>query len=161
MSRYRRGGGLALVSFIIGLALTMVPLPDNVELLRPYWLAMLLIYWCLELPEKIGMGAAFVAGIAMDLATGTLLGEHALSLVIVAFLVRRFRLRLRFFPMWQLTLVVLALLMNDRVVTLWINGLRGAEAPSWEFWIAPLIGAFLWPWIYLILDRARQRSATA
>ncbi|MBT8060203.1 MAG: rod shape-determining protein MreD [Xanthomonadales bacterium] len=142
----------------VALLLTLLPLPPALDALRPYWVALALVYWCLETQDLIPLGMAFVIGLALDLMTGTLLGLHGLSLVVLVYLVTRFRARLRFFPPWQQALSVLALLINDRIILLWIISLRGDPLPGLDFWLPPLVGTLLWPWLFLLLDRYRGRS---
>lgn len=142
-------------SLVVALLLTILPLPAWLAVIWPYWVALVMIYWCLETQGRIGLGMAFVFGLLLDLFTGSLLGLHALSLVIIVYLVTRFRARLRFFPPWQLAVSVLALLMNDRIILLWIISLRGDPLPSLEFWLPPLAGLLAWPWLFLALDRFR------
>ena len=93
----------------------------------------------------------------LDFLTGSLLGQHALSLVIIVYLATRFRARLRFFPPWQQAFSVLALLINDRIILLWIVSLRGEPLPSLAYWLPPIVGTLLWPWLFLALDRFRGR----
>jgi rod shape-determining protein MreD len=123
-----------------------------------------LIYWCLEAQGLVSLGLAFATGLVLDLLTGSLLGLHALSLIVLVYLVTRFRARIRFFPPWQQALSVFALLMNERIIVLWIMSLRGEPLPSLAFWLAPMVGTAIWPWLFLLLDRyrgvMRQRSAT-
>jgi rod shape-determining protein MreD len=142
--------------------LGLLPLPNTVAAFKPFWLALVLCYWLLEGPERVGLGVAFLIGLAADLLHGTLLGEHALRLCMLAFIVLRFRPRLRFFTLWQQALAVLAILLNDRIVVLMVRGFSGEGMPPAAFWIAPLTGMLLWPWLFLALDglrlRARQRS---
>lgn len=151
-------GWLLHGSLFIGLLLMAVPLPSGFDLARPYVLAMLLCYWLLEAPDRVGLGTAFLAGLAADLVSGTLLGEQALRLVILAFLVQRFRARLRFFPLWQQALAVFALLLNDRLVDQAIHAAGGDGLLPWASWLAPLLGFALWPWLFLLLDGVRLRS---
>jgi len=131
--------------------------------LRPYWVALVLIYWCLETHDMISLGLVFTLGLILDLLTGSLLGLHALSLVILVYLVTRFQARLRFFPPWQQALSVFALLLNDRIILLWIISLRGDPLPSLDFWLPPIVGTLIWPWLFILLDRyrgvMRHRSA--
>jgi rod shape-determining protein MreD len=91
------------------------------------------------------------------------MGIHALSLVIMVFLVQRFRPRLRFFPPWQQALSVLVLLVNDRIILIWLNTLLGEPLPTWQYWLPPIVALAIWPWLFLLLDRmrasARQRSS--
>lgn len=142
-------------SLVVALLLTIVPLPAWLAAVWPYWVALVMIYWCLETQGLITLGLAFAFGLIVDLFTGSLLGLHALSLVIIVYLVTRFRARLRFFPPWQLAVSVLALLLNDRIILLWIISLRGDPIPSLLFWLSPLAGMLLWPWLFLMLDRLR------
>ena len=100
MSRTRNGWVLP-VSLLLALLLGLVPLPELLQPLRPYWLALVVAYWALEEPEKIGIGAAFALGVVADLVFGGLLGEQAMRMAILAFILDRFRARMRFFPLSQ------------------------------------------------------------
>ena len=137
--------------------LQLMPLPATLLPLKPYWLALVLIYWALETPERVSLGLAFVLGLLGDLFTGELLGEQALRLCILCFILLRFRSRLRFFPMWQQALAVFALLVNDRIVLLMMRTVAGEAPPSASFWLAPLAGALDWPWVFLLFDDLRAR----
>lgn len=151
-------------TLVLALVLALLPLPLFLDMIRPYWVGLVLIYWCLETQDRISLGLAFTIGIILDLLSASALGLHALSLVIIVYLVTRFRARLRFFPPWQQALSVLALLMNDRIILLWIISLRGEPLPSLEFWLPPIVGTVVWPWLFLLLDRyrgvIRQRSGS-
>lgn len=147
-----------VTSLLAALVLSIIPLPDLVEPLRPYWVALVLIFWCLETQGILTLGAAFLLGLVLDMLTGSLLGMHALGLVITTYLVTRFRARLRFFPPWQQALSVLALLINDRIIVVWIVTLRGDSLPEASYWLAPLVGMLVWPWLFLLLDRYRGAS---
>ena len=144
-------------SLVASLLVLVVPLPTGVDLARPYLLAMLLCYWVLEAPDRVGLGVAFFTGLCADLVAGTLLGEQALRLVVLVFLVQRFRARLRFFPLWQQALAVFALLLNDRLIALAIALASGDGLPPWGTWLSPLVGFALWPWLFLLLDELRLR----
>jgi rod shape-determining protein MreD len=155
MNRRRDRTGVIIVTLVVAIVLTLVSLPPALDALRPYWVALVLIYWCLETRGLITLGMAFSTGLSLDLLTGSLLGQHALSLVILVYLVTRFRARLRFFPTWQQALSVFALLLNDRIILLWIVSLRGDPLPSLDFWLPPIMGTLLWLPVFLLLDRFR------
>lgn len=144
-----------LLSTVLALLLSIVPLPGWLQIYWPYWLALVMIYWGLETNQMLGLGRAFLLGLVLDLLAGTLLGQHGLSLLILAYLLGLFRHRIRFFPPWQQTLAVLALLLNDRVIQLWVVMASQGTFPGWHFWWPPLIAALLWPWIFLLLDYLR------
>jgi rod shape-determining protein MreD len=145
-------------SFLLGLVFAIIPLPETVSAARPFLLAMLLAYWAMEVPLKVGLTTAFVLGLLGDLVSSTLLGEQALRLVVLVFLVQRFRARLRFFPLWQQALAIGLLLLNDRVVVALIHLVVGAPQHSWISWLAPILGMVLWPWLFVLLDMARLRA---
>ena len=155
MSRLRDGGWILPVSLCVALLLGLLPLPVSVQGLRPYWLALVVAFWIIEEPERAGLGFAFFAGLVADLAFGTLLGEQALRLVIMAFILQRFRARLRFFPLTQQALAIGALLLNDRIVDAAIHLALGQPRLPWNYWWAPLLGVALWPPLFLLLDALR------
>lgn len=160
MSRDRNRTGLLALSLLVAALMALVPLPDMLALLRPYWLAMVLLYWVMETPEQAGLGLAFAVGVLADLVGGTLLGEQALRLSVMAFIVLRFRARLRFFPLWQQALAVFALLLNDRVVVLMVRLFTGEGWMPWTFWLSPLSGLLVWPLVFLLLDDVRLKLRT-
>ncbi|MFI4969694.1 MAG: rod shape-determining protein MreD [Lysobacterales bacterium] len=161
MSRTRVQGWLFAGSFVLAFLLQLMPLPALLLALKPYWPGLVLIYWAIETPERIGLGFAFAIGGLGDVLTGELLGEQALRMVVLAFIVLRFRARLRFFPVWQQALAVLALLLNDRIVMLMVRGFSGETMPPATFWLAPLVGMLAWPFVFLLFDdlRARLRAS--
>jgi len=158
MSARPTGTGLVVLSLIAACALTIMPLPGSIDSFRPYWVALLVIYWNLETGRFRHLGHGFLLGLLLDIMTGTLLGQHALGLVILIFLLERFRSRIRFFPPWQQAGAVFALLLNDRVIHLWIIALQGNQWPSWQWWLAPAVAVLLWPWLFLLLDYLRRKA---
>jgi len=155
MKHNRESRSLIFLTIVMAILLALIPLPDLLMPFKPYWLALVIIYWSLETQDMISMGLAFLVGLALDIVSGSLLGLHALSLVVMVFLVQHFRPRLRFFPPWQQALSVLGLLVNDRIILIWITVLLGEPLPTWQYWLPPLLGMALWPWLFLLLDRAR------
>ncbi|MET0655033.1 MAG: rod shape-determining protein MreD [Pseudoxanthomonas sp.] len=154
MSRPRRGW-IMPVSIILALLLGLLPLPEILQPLRPYWLALVMAYWVIEAPDSAGLGFAFVVGVIADLMFGGLLGEQALRLVIMTFILQRFRARLRFFPLSQQALAIGVLLLNDRVVTGAVHLALGEPALPWNYWWAPVLGMLLWPPLFLMIDALR------
>ena len=157
MSTSRESPSLMVLTVIVATLLTLLPVPEVLLPFKPYWVAMVVIYWSLETYDMISLGLAFLIGLILDVLSGSLMGLHALSLVVMVFLVQRFRSRLRFFPPWQQALSVLGLLVNDRIILIWITVLLGESLPTWKYWLPPLVGMALWPWVFLFLDRIRSR----
>jgi len=151
-----RNGWVLPVSVLLALLLGLLPLPGMLQPLRPYWLALVVAYWVIEDNARVGLGFAFGAGLLADLAFGGLLGEQALRLVVMAFILQRFRSQLRFFPMAQQALAIGGLLLNDRVVSAAIHLTLGEPLLPWPFWWAPLLGMALWAPLFVLLDSLRM-----
>jgi rod shape-determining protein MreD len=139
----------------VALLLGLLPLPGTLQALRPFWIALVLAYWLIEAPDRVGLGFAFLLGLVGDVVDGGLLGEQALRLVILAFIVQRFRARLRFFPLSQQALTIGALLVNDRIVSAGLHIALGEPTLPWAYWGAAVVGMLLWPAVFLILDALR------
>ena len=151
----RRSPWLLPISVFIALLLGLLPLPALLQPVRPYWLALVVAYWVIEDPDRVGLGFAFLMGLLADLAFGGLLGEQALRLTVMAFILQRFRSQLRFFPLSQQALAIGGLLVNDRVVSAAVHVALGEPQLPWSFWWAPLVGMTLWAPIFLLLDSVR------
>lgn len=157
MNRQRVRSIVFWSTVVLALLLMLLPLPDALVALKPYWPALVLVYWALESNDIVSLGLAFAVGLGADVIDGVMLGEQALRLTVMIFIVMRFRARLRFFPMWQQALAVFALLLNDRVIEVALRGFAGHPLPPLVFWLEPFIGALVWPFLFLLLDDVRAR----
>ena len=150
------GAAIITVTFLAALILTIIPLPDWARPLRPDWVALALIYWCLATPERVGVGMAWTVGLLVDALTGTLLGQHAMGLSIIAYLSLKLYRQIRLFPLWQQSVTVLLLLAIDQALHLWINGILGRPAHTWKYWMPSVAGMLLWPLIFKLLRKIRR-----
>ncbi|MEJ2326183.1 MAG: rod shape-determining protein MreD [Chromatiaceae bacterium] len=146
-----------VLSLAVAVVLTILPVPDWAEELRPQWVALTLVYWCLALPDRVGVFWAWSTGLVLDVAAGTLLGQHALSLSVVAYLVVELHPRIRIFPLWQQALSVWVLLLVERLLSLWVIGATGQPTPTLWYWAPTFVGMLLWPWIFIVLRDVRRR----
>ena len=153
----RRGGLIIALCFLLSLLLTVLPLPEWVRMYRPQWYTLVLIYWTMATPQRVGVGVGWLIGIIVDVITGTLLGQHALALSMIAFITHKMHQRIRLFPLWQQSLTVLVLLLIEKLLQLWVMGAVGQPVPPLLFWAPPLVGMLLWPWIFIILRDLRRR----
>ncbi len=159
MNRDRASRRLPIIlSLIIGLMLTMMPLPGAIAPFRPDWLVLLIIFWAMQLPRTWSVGSAWIIGIVLDVAQGTLLGQHALGLCVVAFITVRIHLLMRVFPLPQLTATVFAILALYQFLLFWINGVAGVNAPAVTYWGPVISGAVLWPVVMMFLSGMRYRT---
>lgn len=159
MSRDRASRRLpVIITLLVGLMLTVMPLPDAVEAFRPNWLALLLIFWAMQLPRTWSVGSAWVVGIVLDVSYGTLLGQHAVALCVVTFATVRFHLLMRVFPLSQLSATIFALLALYQFILYWVNGVAGVSAPAVTYWAPVITGTLIWPFLYMFLSGVRYRS---
>ena len=153
----RQGGLVIVVTFIVALLLTVLPLPEWARMYRPQWYTLVLIYWTMASPQRVGVGIGWLTGIIVDVTTGTLLGQHALARYVIAFSTQKMHQRLRLFPIWQQSLTVLVLLLVEKLLELWVMGAVSQPAPPLLFWAPPLVGMLLWPWIFIVLRDLRRK----
>jgi len=158
MIRARGSGRLSVIAtIIVALMLMVVPLPDGAEPFRPDWITLTLIYWAMMMPRTWSVGSAWIVGIVLDVAQGTILGQHALALSAVVFVTVRFHLLVRVFPMQQLAATVFSLLALYQFLLFWINGVAGVDAPAISYWAPVLSGTLLWPVVYMLLRGVNSR----
>jgi rod shape-determining protein MreD len=142
------------------LALAVVPLPALIAPFRPDWVAVVLIYWSLAAPRRFSLLTAVWMGLALDTLSGSLLGQHALALLVVVYAAERFYLRVRMFPVSQLAVTVLVLLALYEFILFWIDGIAGRTVPLIERWAPPLTGTLVWVLIFsLFAQPARDARA--
>ena len=151
-----QGGPIIIASFILALSLQMLALPAWAEVWRPDWVTLTLIYWCIALPERVGVVIGWLAGLTLDVASGAVLGQHALILAIVAYLALRLHRRIRVFPLWQQALSVLMLVTLHLMLVLWIKGFLGQSIETWAYWLPALSSMLMWPFIFLTLRYFRR-----
>ena len=151
------GGSVIVLTFVVALLLTIMPLPEWARYARPDWVGLVLIYWCLALPDRVGVITGWFAGLLVDLVTGTILGQHALALTIVAYLTQRLHQRIRLFPILQQAFTVMVLLILHQLLALWISRIIGRPGAPWYFWAPSLLGMMLWPVVFVLLRNMRHR----
>ena len=154
-SAQSQNGWIIWLTFFIALLLGIVPFP-HFESLRPLFMALLLAFWALELPQRVGMVTAWCLGIAQDVLDGTFLGHNALILTLITFLVLSLQQRVRMFPMWQQSLVVLVIFGLAQLLQLWLSALTG-NRETLAVLLPALISALLWPWVSFGLRGLRRR----
>ncbi len=151
------GGWVITLSFVVALLLTMMPLPDWAANLRPEWVTLALIYWCMALPQRVGVGIAWILGLLLDVVRGSVLGQYALALAVVAFITHSIYQRLRLYPLWQQAIIVMMLVLLELLIVLWVKGIIGQTPGSWFYWLPAASSMVLWPWIFVLMRDLRRR----
>lgn len=134
-----------------GLLLNLLPWSGYALWLRPDFVSLVVLYWCIEQPRRFGFLAAWSLGLLMDVADGTLFGQHALAYSILAYAGLVLHRRVRSFPLSQQVLhVIPLLLLNDAIVLLLRMG-TGSEFPGFQYFIGAIVGGLLWAPVSVLL----------
>ena len=151
------GTWVIAASFIAAFLLAIYPLPQSLLWARPEWVTLVLIYWVIALPQRIGVFVSFMIGLLLDLLEGSVLGLNALSLAVVAYLSLVLYQRLRLFNMWQQAAVVFVMVGINELVGQWVQNLTGIGSRSLFFLLPALISALLWPAVMTLLRHLRRQ----
>jgi rod shape-determining protein MreD len=149
------------LSLTAALMLTLLPMPGWSIWLRPAWVLMALTYWNMTLPHRVNVGTAWFVGIVLDVLNGTPMGEHALALTMVSYVVIRMHSRLRMFPLLQQSLAIFLLVMMYQSIIFCIQGFVGELPRGWLYWSSAVTSMLLWPWVFTIMRDCRRRFRVA
>jgi rod shape-determining protein MreD len=125
---------------------------------RPDVLAVVLVFWGVSQPGRVGVGVAFFLGLLMDIHQGALLGQHALAYTLLGFFAAVIHRRLMWFDLASQAAHVFGLLMASQLVILLVRMGSGGQFPGWSYFLAPLLGAALWPVAHAVLLAPQRRA---
>jgi rod shape-determining protein MreD len=147
--------GSLVVALMINIALSSL-------LGRAAWppdvLALVLVFWTIHQTQRVGVGAAFVFGLCMDVHQGALLGQHALAYTALSYFAITISRRLLWYSIPSQALQIFPLLAASHALQLLLRLVAGHGFPGWGFVLAPLIEAVLWPLVTLILLAPQMRA---
>jgi rod shape-determining protein MreD len=147
-----------VVSLLIAILLQLVQLPDFLSVARPLWLPLLLSYWALTEPRVSTLFGGFMLGVAADVLFGTVLGQHAVALVLVAYLVQKLRPLFFMFPLWQATLGLIPVWLLYSFVMFWADGSTDHRADPLLRWLPLVSTTLFWPLVYTMLELLMRRE---
>ncbi len=143
-------GWFLWLSLLLALFINMIPLGRLPGF--PDFVALVLAFWCVREPLKIGMGGAFLLGLTMDVLDASVIGQHALAYVMLAYTANSLSRRILWFPLVEQALQILPLLLLSQMVMLVARMLAGAEFPGLLYFLGSFSAALLWyPLTYLLL----------
>ena len=148
-------GSFIVLTLALALLFNLLPWRNLVGV--PDLTAAVLAFWCIHQPRRVGIGIAWTLGLLLDVGNGALLGQHAFSYAVLAFLALVVHRRIHWFPLWQQALHLLLLLLLTQLLTLIIRLAAGAGFPGWTYFAASFVCAALWPALsFLLLLPQRQ-----
>jgi rod shape-determining protein MreD len=151
------GKGSIYLTLLVAIILTMVPLPVAIDMFRPDWVALVVLYWVIALPHHINIVSGWIVGLIMDILLGSTLGVHALGMTVIAAVANTHYQKLRNYSVWQQSLVMGSLIFIDQLLIFWVEHLFASPRLNTRFAWASLSSMLLWPSVYLFLRYIRRR----
>lgn len=152
---------IGLLTVICAFMLAIMPLPDWAVVYRPDWVTLVLIYWAMAVPTRVGVTIAWFAGLLLDVSYGTLMGQQAVGMVLVIYVILIQHQRLRVASLLQQAIVIFFLLLIKQLLVLWVDGMLGRAPNSWLYFMPTITSTLLWPWTYLILRDLRRKFSVS
>jgi len=146
--------GRMILTALTALFFNVLPLPPMLDALRPPFLVLAVLYWSIAAPRAGGITLGFVAGFAIDVFEGAVLGQHALALSLITYLAVREHQKIRSKPAFQQSLIVFAALGIFEFIVFAIDGWSGQPIASPLRWLHVVTGAMIWPIATALLGRA-------
>ena len=138
------------------MVLLVIPAPELIRDFLPDWVSLVLIYWALALPTRMGVSLAWLAGLAVDLFTLGIPGAHALSKAVLVYLVKMLALRVRTYPLWQQRVLFTLLLGWEVFMLAFVYIVTDGGLGVLHRWTAVIVGGLAWPLVYVALRRSRH-----
>jgi len=156
IERGLRETGIICLSLLAAFGLSLLPLPSSTSSFMPDWVLLTIIYWVIYLPNRIGLGAAWITGLLTDILTNSLLGEHAMASVFIAYLALKFHRRIRIFSIWQQMLLMAVLVGIYRAILFWLQGVIQQPLNN-RYWLPIATGVLVWPLITEVFSNFHQK----
>ena len=147
-----------IASILVSLVLTALPLPSFAVIVWPYWTTLVLIYWCLALPNDFNIKFGFTVGLLTDFVYGTIIGQYALIYTVIAYMTMLRYSRMRLHSILQQSFVIGLLLTWQLMMSLWTEGMLYDIKISWTAILPVLTSILLWPWVFSVLRFLRHQA---
>ena len=151
------GTWFIILTIIIASLLGIMPMPQWLEIWRPEWIALVLVYWVIALPHRIGLFTAWIVGFFVDVLEGSLLGLNAIALTLIAYVALSLYQRLRMFTPLQQSTTILMLIGVSQLLIFWVLTATGQNTPlNLLFVVSAVSSALVWPLVFVLLRFGRR-----
>ncbi|OKY24866.1 MULTISPECIES: rod shape-determining protein MreD [Thalassotalea] len=149
-------GIIILLTLLVAIVGSIMPLPLNVDAFRPDWVLVVLLYWTLALPSRVNVITAWLMGFLLDVLLGSVLGVHAAAMALCVYIVAGNFQKIRNFSVWQQALIVGVLSALYHLLVFWFQRFLTdiIFLPSYLYPVITTI--ILWPWAFLLLRKIRR-----
>ena len=156
VSTTRQRTWIPFATVFFAMVLLVIPAPELIRDFLPDWVSLVLIYWALALPTRMGVSLAWLAGLAVDLFTLGIPGAHALSKAVLVYVVKILALRVRAYPLWQQSVMITLLLGLEVLMLAIVDIVTDGGLGVLHRWTAVIVGGLAWPLVYVALRRSRH-----
>lgn len=151
-----KSSAVFFLTLLAGLMLEALSFPEELVWYRPEWALLVVLYWVIALPYRVGVGVAWMLGLMVDLLQGGVIGQHSLTYVIITYSCAVFYKRLRMYHRWQQGIFVGLLISLNQLVDFWIDHYLGNAEPTLMIFMPAVITGLLWPWSFIVLRSVRR-----
>jgi len=156
---FAHNGIIILLTLLVALMASIMPLPLSVDAFRPDWVLIVLIYWCMALPGRVNIITAWVMGFLLDVLLGSVLGVHAAAMAIAVYIVAENFQKIRNFSVWQQALITGVLAALYHLAVFWLQRFL-IDITFLTSYLYPVITTIvLWPWVFYLLRKVRRHFA--
>lgn len=153
---FAHNGIIIIFSLLVALIATIIPLPSNVDIFRPDWVLVFLIYWTMALPGRVNVGTAWLMGFLLDVLLGSTLGVRAAAMAVSVYIVSANYQKIRNFSLWQQGLIVGVLVALYQLLVFWLQRLLSQIVFDPQYLYPVITSIILWPWAFLVLRKIRR-----
>ena len=145
-----------MLSVLLALVLMVMPLPDWLFYYRPDWLALVLIYWALATPDKVGATIGFLLGLLMDVLLVKKFGLNALGMCMIGFVANWMHTQIRTLSIWRQAITVGIMIAVMKLIIGWVLGMFSEFTMTLYYWYSIVGDILVWPWIYILSRNVRR-----
>lgn len=157
MASRANNGWIIIVTILLAVMLSIMPMPFKVSIFRPDWALLVLIYWSIALPNRVNVGVAWLVGIFMDVLLGAVLGLHGFVFAVVVYLATVNFQKIRNFSVLQQALVVAILVALYHLLLFWLQHFL-TDITFHVSYLYPIFSTLLvWPWLFMLLRKTRRQ----
>ena len=152
-----KGTLVIVASFAVAMLMNILPLPELINVFKPDWVALVLVYWVMAMPNRVGVLVGWLVGLFVAVLYGTLFGIHAMTFALVAYLIQMTYHRLRLFPRWKQSINISVVIGIHMLLGVTLRSFVSSVSVTYVYWL-PLIGVLLfWPWVFVLLRDVRRK----
>ncbi|MGL1959583.1 MAG: rod shape-determining protein MreD [Colwellia sp.] len=149
-------GIIIIFTLVIALMASIVPMPISFDAFRPDWVLIVLVYWCLALPNRVNIITAWVMGFLLDVLLGSVLGVHAAAMALSVYIIISNYQKIRNFSIWQQALIVGIVTALYHLLVFWLQRFLTDVVFLTSYLYPVITTVVLWPWVFLLLRRVRR-----